>query len=118
MIEWTDVDPQVFETYPSPKSLKGLDDIDAVIQAIAAGKTVEMTLADASAVRGRRMVLGRRAKQRGLVLDMRYQGTKIIVRQKTVVDGTPDEPSTTEPEAEPEAEPQSTSTRGSRRKRS
>ncbi len=114
MIEWTDVDPQVFETYPSLKPLKGPDDIDAVIEAIAAGKTVEITLGDESALRGRRMALGRRAKQRGLAVDMRYQGTKIVVRQKPVADGTPDESSTTESAAEPQRAP----ARGSRRARS
>ncbi len=82
MIEWTEVDPQHFETYPSPKPVKGPDDIDAVIALVAAGKTVEITLADEKALRGRRMAMGRRAKQQGLTLDMRYQGNKIIVRQR------------------------------------
>jgi len=61
VIEWTEVDPQHFETYPAPKPLKGPDEMDAVIALVAAGKTVEMTLADESVLRGRRMALGRRS---------------------------------------------------------
>ncbi len=82
MIQWAEVDSQIFDTYPSPKPPKGRDDIDEALDAVAAGKTVQLTLEDEQKMRGRRMVLGRRAKQRGLVLDMRYQSNKIIVRQR------------------------------------
>jgi len=119
VIEWTEVDPQRFEEYPSPKPIKGPDNIDAVIALVAAGKTVEMTLADESALRGRRMAMGRRAKQQGLTLDMRYQGNKIVVRQKTdAIDSAPVEVASTEQDASPDAEPQSAPASGSRRKRS
>ncbi len=115
-MNWTEVDPQHFETYPSPKPLKGPDDIDAVIEAVAAGKTVEVTLADESALRGRRMSLGRRAKQQGLTLDMRYEGNKIVVRQKpTTTDSAPAKPDEAA-DAEPQSAPAPAS--GSRRKRS
>jgi len=90
MIEWSEVDPQQFEKYPSPKPLKGPDDIDAVVDAVAEGKTVEIILADESAVRGRRMALGRRARQRGLTIQMRYQENKIIVRQSEPTEPRPD----------------------------
>ncbi len=111
MMEWTDVDPARFETYPSPRRLKGPDAIDAVIEAVAAGKTVELTLVDESAVRGRRLALGGRAKRLGLEIRMRYQGNKIVVQQKT---GVADEPAA----PEPDAPPPSTPVRGSRRTRS
>jgi len=102
VITWTEVDPQHFETYPSPKPLKGPDEIDAVIESVGAGKTVEITLADERAVRGRRMALGRRAKQHGLALQMRYQDNKIIVRRQE--------------QSEPRPEPQEKS-RGPRRRK-
>jgi len=86
MIEWTEVDPQVFETYPSPTPPKGPDALDAALDAVTAGQTVEITLTDESAMRGRRMVLGRRAKQRGIALQMRYHGNQIIVRQGGLTD--------------------------------
>ncbi len=82
MIEWAEVDPQIFDTYPNPKPAKGRDDIDEALDAVAAGKTVVLTLEDEQRMRGRRMSLGRRAKQRGLTLDMRYQDTRIVVRQR------------------------------------
>jgi len=119
-MNWTEVDPQHFETYPSPKPLKGPDDIDAVIEAVAAGKTVEVTLADESALRGHRMSLGRRAKQQGLALDMRYQGNKIIVRHKTDAgESAPVEVASTEQDETASTEPQSAPApaSGSRRKR-
>jgi len=118
VIEWTDVDPQRFETYPSPKPVKGPDDIDAVIALVAAGKTVEITLGDEKALRGRRMSLGRRAKQQGLTLDMRYEGNKIVVRQKSDAgESAPVEVASTEQDEAADVEPQSTPASGSRRKR-
>jgi len=118
-MNWTEVDPQHFETYPSPKPIKGPDDIDAVITLVAAGKTVEMTLADESVLRGRRMAMGRRAKQQGLTLDMRYQGNKIIVRQKSdALDSAPVEVASTEQDEAADAEPQSRPAPAARRKRS
>ena len=92
MITWTEVEPQQFETYPSPKPLKGPDELDAVLAAVAAGKTVEITLVDESVLRGRRLALGRRAKARGLTLQMRSQGNKLIVRQAELAAPAPEEP--------------------------
>ncbi len=114
-MNWTEVKPQRFDEYPSPKPIKGPDDLDAVIALVAAGKTVEMTLADESVLRGRRMALGRRAKQQGLTLDMRYEANKIVVRQKP---GTADEVASTEQNESSDAKPQSLPASGSRRKRS
>ncbi len=91
-MEWTEVDPLLFDAYPSPQPLKGPDDMDAVLDAVAAGKTVEVTLADDSVVRGRRMSLGRRAKARGLVLQMRAQANKLIVRQEGAAEPQPEKP--------------------------
>lgn len=91
-MEWTEVDPRLFDAYPSPKALKGPHDMDAVLDAVAAGKTVEVTLADDSVVRGRRMSLGRRAKARGLVLQMRSQANKLIVRQEGSAEPQPEKP--------------------------
>jgi len=117
-MNWTDVDPQRFEEYPEPTPIKGLDAIDAVIALVAAGKTVEMTLADESVLRGRRMALGRRAKQQGLAVDMRYAANKIVVRQKTdAVESAPVEASVTEQDETADAEPQSAPAPAARRKR-
>jgi len=117
-MEWTEVDPQHFETYPSPKPAKGPDDIDAVIALVAAGKTVEITLDDEKALRGRRMSLGRRAKLLGMTIQMRYQGNKIIVRQKTDAgESAPVEVASTEQDETADTEPQRAPASGSRRKR-
>ncbi len=91
MIEWAEVDPQVFDTYLSQKPAKGRDDIDDALDAVAAGKTVQLTLEDEQKMRGRRMSLGRRAKQRGIALQMRYQENRIIVRQAGTADEEPSE---------------------------
>ncbi len=91
MIAWTEVNPQQFETYPSPTPLKGPDELDAVLDSVAAGKTVEITLVDDSVIRGRRLALGRRAKARGLTLQMRSHGNKLIVRQAGPAQPAPEE---------------------------
>ncbi len=123
MIEWTDVDPARFETYPSPKLLKGPDTIDDVIEAVAAGKTIELTLVDESAVRGRRLALGRRAKRVGLEIEMRYSENRLVVRQKRgATDAAANEPAAPEPnvipDAEPDVQPPRKAARGSRRAKS
>ena len=123
MMEWTDVDPARFETYPSPKPLKGPDAIDAVIEAVAAGKTVELTLVDESVVRGRRLALGCRAKRLGLDIEMRYSENHLVVRQKRgATDAAADEPAAPEPnvvsDTEPDVQPQRKAARGSRWTRS
>lgn len=111
--------PSAFRDVSLPKRVKGPDDIDAIIALVAAGKTVEITLADEKALRGRRMSLGRRAKQQGLALDLRCQGNKIIVRQKPDAGGSaPVEVASTEQDNTTDAEPPSTPASGSRRKRS
>lgn len=92
MVEWTAVDPQKFENYPDPKPVKGPNDIDAILDAVAAGKTIELLLADTNALRGRRMSLARRAKVRGLVLQMRSLDNKIIVRQEGSAEPQPEKP--------------------------
>jgi len=120
MMEWTDVDPARFETYPSPKPLKGPDAIDAVIETVAAGKTVELTMVDESAVRGRRMALGHRLD---LDIEMRYSENRLVVRQKRgATDAAADAPAVPEPDVvsdtEPDVQPPRKAARGSRRTRS
>jgi len=92
MIVWTEVEPQQFETYPPPTPLKGPDELDAVLEAVASGKTVEITLVDESVIRGRRLALGRRVKARGLTLQMRSHGNKLIARQAGPAAPAPEEP--------------------------
>ncbi len=123
MIEWTDVDPARFETYPSPKPLKGPDASDDVIEAVAAGKTVKLTLVDESAVRGRRLALGRRAKRVGLEIEMCYSENRLVVRQKRgATDAAANEPAAPESnvisDAEPDVQPPRKAARGSRRAKS
>ncbi len=122
MVQWTDVDPAEFETYPAAKPAKGWDDIDDILDAVAAGQTVRLTLDGDAGLRGRRMSLGRRAKKRGFSIEMRYQENRIIVRKKpSAVDAVVEEPSATEhavpATAEPEAGPRSALTRGSKKQR-
>jgi len=115
MVQWTEVDPTEFETYPAAKPAKGRDDIDDILDAVAAGHTVRLTLDGDAGLRGRRMSLGRRAKKRGFSIEMRYQENRIVVRQKTTAtDSASEEPPVTEPEAEPQSAP----ARGSRRTKS
>jgi len=122
MVQWTEVDPAEFETYPAAKPAKGRDDIDDILDAVAAGQTVRLTLDGDAGLRGRRMSLGRRAKKRGFSIEMRYQENRIIVRKKpSTMDVGVEEPSATEQTvsatAEPEARPRSAPTRGSKRQR-
>jgi len=115
MVQWAEVDPTEFETYPAVKPAKGRDDIDDILDAVAAGQTVRLTLDGDAGLRGRRMSLGRRAKKRGFSLDMRYQENRIVVRQKTTAtDSASEEPTATEPAVEPQSAP----ARGSRRTKS
>ncbi len=122
MVQWTDVDPAEFETYPAAKPAKGRDDIDDILDAVAAGQTVRLTLDGDAGLRGRRMSLGRRAKKRGFSIEMRYQENRIVVRKKpSAVDAGGEEPSPIEQAAqgtaEPEVEPRSAPARGSKRQR-
>jgi hypothetical protein len=80
VLQWNEVDAAQFDQYPAPQQ-KQPDDLDRVMDALAAGKTVEITVNNESDVRGRRMALGRRAKQRGFGIEMRYAANKIIVRR-------------------------------------
>ncbi len=79
MVQWTEVDPAEFETYPAAKPAKGRDDIDDILDAVAAGQTVRLTLDGDAGLRGRRMSLGRRAKKRGFSIEMRYQENRITL---------------------------------------
>ncbi len=115
MVQWTEVDPAEFDKYPAAKPPKARDAIDDVLDGVAVGKTVQLTLDEGTGIRGRRMSIGRRAKKRGFSVEMRYLENRIIVRKKdAAADTTSEEPSNTEPEAEPQAE----ITTGSKRKRS
>lgn len=80
MLQWNEVESRQFEHYPAPQQ-KDPDDLDRVMDALAAGKTIEITVQNEADVRGRRMALGRRAKRRGFSVEMRYAGSKIIVRR-------------------------------------
>jgi len=101
--------------HPSLKPAKGRDDIDDVLDAVAAGKTVQLTLDEGTGIRDRRMSIGRRAKKRGFGVEMRYLENRIIVRKKgDGADTALEAPS----DSEPEAEPQTETTTGSKRKRS
>ena len=80
MLQWNEVDANQFDQYPAPQQ-KQPDDLDRVMDALAGGRTVEITVNNESDVRGRRMALGRRAKQRGFSIEMRYAANKIIVRR-------------------------------------
>ena len=89
MLQWNEVDPDQFEQYPAPQQ-KQPDELDRVMEALADGKTVEITVQNEGDVRGRRMALGRRAKQRGFTIEMRYAANKIIVRRSSDIDSSAD----------------------------
>jgi len=92
MVQWTEVDPSEFESYPSLKPAKARDDIDDLLDAVAAGKTVQLTLDEGTGIRGRRMSIGRRAKKRGFAVEMRYLENRIIVRKKDGMNQESDPP--------------------------
>ncbi len=114
MVQWTEVDPSEFDNYPTAKPAKARDAIDDVLDGVAEGKTVLITLDEGTGIRGRRMSIGRRAKKRGFSVEMRYQENRIIVRKKgDGVDEASEAPSNTEPEVDSRGE----TTTGSKRKR-
>lgn len=82
MLQWNEVDSDQFEQYPAPQQ-KQPDELDRVMDALADGKTVEIVVQSEADVRGRRMALGRRAKQRGFAIEMRYAANKIVVRRSS-----------------------------------
>ena len=97
-IQWAEVDPAQFDTYPG-RQHKEPDDLDRVMDALCEGKTVELTVDGESAVRGRRMALGRRAKARGFAIEMRYQDDRIIVRRSADSGTTTQAPKESQPAA-------------------
>jgi hypothetical protein len=100
-LQWTEVDPAEFENYPTLDKGRASDELDDVMAALQSGRTVELTLDDEKAVRGRRMALGRRAKSRGFPIQMRYRENRIIVRRADSDSGTTEAPAQSQPADQP-----------------
>ena len=80
----------VFESYPEPKQAAKDDPYKDVIPALQEGYAVEIEVEDEAKVRGARMAIGRRAKEAGIVIAMRYSGRKLAVDK--VGETTPQQP--------------------------
>jgi hypothetical protein len=117
-LQWTEVDPSEFEDYPDTTKQRAPDELDDVMAAIQAGRTVELTLDDEKAVRGRRMALGRRAKSRGFPIQMRYRDNRIIVRRATDNDTATDAPLQSQPATEGDGSTAAAQPRRSRSRKS
>ena len=100
-VQWTEVDPTEFENYPARDKGRAPYELDDVMAALQAGRTVELTLPDEKAVRGRRMALGRRAKTRGFGIQMRYRGNQMIVRRADGGDGVTEARAQSQPADQP-----------------
>lgn len=91
-LQWQEVTPEEFEQYPTNFKQRQPDDLDDVMAALQSGKVVRITVDDEKAIRGRRMALGRRAKQRGFPIEMRYQANTIVIRKASGEGGAQSEP--------------------------
>src|SRR5690348_482049 len=100
-VQWTEVDPAEFENYPARAKGRAPDELDDVMAALQAGRTVELTLPHEKAVRGRRMALGRRAKTRGFGIQMRYRENRIIARRADSEAGASAAPAQSQPADQP-----------------
>jgi hypothetical protein len=100
-LQWSEVEPAEFDNYPTLEKGRAPNELDDVMAALQSGRTVELTLADEKAVRGRRLALGRRAKSRGFPIQMRYSENRIIVRRADGDTGTTEALAQSQPADQP-----------------
>ena len=77
---WQKISDKDWDLFPD-KHAKAPDDIDQMLDAIERGEIVQYHPKDEKDQAGKRMALGRRAKRRGLTLQIRYKEGVMAIRQ-------------------------------------
>ncbi len=79
-MQWREVSAQEFEQIPG-KAASQPNRWDEVLDAIDQGKIIEIPATSENSIRGMRVGIGRRAKNRGIALEMRSNGEALAIRK-------------------------------------
>jgi hypothetical protein len=90
---WQEINEKAWELIPTKKG-KEPDEVDQILDQVEQGKIIRYPPTDQKDLAGKRLALGRRAKKRGVTIEMRGLGEVLAVRK---VDP---EPLTTSPETQ------------------
>ena len=85
---WQKISDKDWNLFPD-KNAKAPDDVDQMLDAIERGEIVQYQPKDEKDQAGKRMALGRRAKRRGLTLQIRYKEGVMAIGQGGEIAGQP-----------------------------
>ncbi len=88
---WQEISEKDWELIPAKKT-KEPDEVDQMLDAVAEGKIIRYTPKDEKDAIGKRLSLGRRAKGRGLTIEIRAHGGQLAVRKTGEVTSQPAQP--------------------------
>ena len=88
---WQEISEKDWELIPT-KQAKAPDEVDQMLDAVAAGKIIRYTPKDEKDAIGKRLSLGRRAKGRGITLEIRAHGGQLAVRKTGELVSQPAQP--------------------------
>ncbi len=80
MVDYREISPEDWQKLQASTKRSPWDEL---LDAVSAGKIMQVDIADSKQQRGTRMTLSRRAKQRGITLEYRPTDTGLAVRQNT-----------------------------------
>jgi hypothetical protein len=80
MVDYREISPEDWQKLESSTKQSPWDEF---LDAVSAGKIMQVDMDDPKKQRGTRMTLSRRAKQRGITLEYRPTATGLAVRQNT-----------------------------------
>ncbi len=80
MVDYREISPEDWQKLEASVKRSPWDEF---LDAVSAGKIMQIDMADLKKQRGTRMTLSRRAKQRGIALEYRPTETGLAVRQNT-----------------------------------
>ncbi len=88
---WQEISEKDWELIPARKT-KESDEVDQMLDAVAEGKIIRYTPKDEKDAIGKRLSLGRRAKGRGLTIEIRAHGGQLAVCKTGEVVSQPAQP--------------------------
>lgn len=90
-MSWQEIGEKDWELIPG-KQAKAPDEVDRMLDAVAAGKIIRYTPKDERDATGKRLALGRRAKRRGFTIEVRAHSGQLAVRKTGDVVSQPAQP--------------------------
>lgn len=92
-MSWQEISEQDWERIPSEQPQEP-DDVDQMLDAVAAGKIICYTPKDDQDATGKRLSLARRAKRRGFTIEIRPHGGQLAIRKAGEIVSQPAQPET------------------------